>query len=853
MKNTSKVGTLENFFPLLAIEQGFILSKDADLTVGFRVDLPELFTITREEYEYIHSTWEKAIGVLPPNSIVHKQDWFLEERYYADFGGKKELSFLDRSYQRHFNERPYLNHSCYLFLTLTNKTRIAGNSLFSTLIKGNLIPKTIKDKETVSRFLDAVSQFERIVNDSGHIRIERLTKEDYLGRENAEGEGTKSDGDHHGLLDLYFSLNPHAEASLEDLKLMAGEVRVGDNHLCLHTLSSTEDLPPMVSTDIRYEKLSTDQSDSNLSFASPVGLLLNCNHLYNQYIFIEERAGTLKKFEAKARNMRAMSRYSRANVHNEEWIHEYLNTAQVGGLTPVRSHANVMAWSDDHSRLQDIKNEVGSAISAMGCRPRHNTVDVATLYWAGIPGNEADFPAEESFWTFPGPALCLWTEETNYKSSLSPFGIKLSDRLTGRPLLVDISDLPMKKGITTNRNKFILGPSGSGKSFFTNHLVRQYYEQGTHILLVDTGNSYEGLCNLIHQKTKGEDGVYYTYTEEHPITFNPFYTDDYVFDVEKKESLTTLLITLWRNGDEKVTKSEYTELSSAIDAYVRKIQADRSIRPCFNSFYDFLKDEYREQMQRREIPVTLQDFNVNNLLNTLLPYYKGGTYDYLLNSEENIDLLSKRFVVFEIDAIKDNAVLFPVVTIIIMESFINKMRRLKDVRKMIVIEEAWKAISSANMAEFIKYLYKTVRKHFGEAVVVTQDPDDILRSEIVRESIINNSDCKILLDQRKYMNKFDEIQNALGLTDKEKDQILSINMNNDPTRKYKEVWIGLGGMQSAVYAVETSTEEYYTYTTESTEKVEVQRKSDRLGGNTELAIRQIANEKREKKEIKHYN
>ena len=405
----------------------------------------------------------------------------------------------------------------------------------------------------------------------------------------------------------------------------------------------------------------------------------------------------------------------------------------------------------------------------------------------------------------------------------------------------------MKKGIITNRNKFILGPSGSGKSFFTNHMVRQYYEQGAHVLLVDTGNSYQGLCELIHRKTKGEDGVYFTYSDEHPISFNPFYTDDYVFDVEKRESICTLLLTLWKSSEERITKTEAGELGSAVNAYIELIRADHTIPPCFNTFYEYLRDVYREDMKQREIQVTLSDFNINNLLTTLKQYYRGGRYDFLLNSDKNIDLLSKRFIVFEIDQVKDNKDLFPVVTIIIMEAFINKMRRLKGIRKMILIEEAWKAIASANMADYIKYLYKTVRKFFGEAIVVTQEVDDIIQSPIVKESIINNSDCKILLDQRKYMTKFDGIQAMLGLSEKEKSQILSINQSNDPRRLYKEVWIGLGGMQSAVYATEVSLEEYLTYTTEETEKLEVFQRAERLGGDMEGAIRLLAQEKRQKK------
>ncbi|MDD4116518.1 MAG: TraG family conjugative transposon ATPase, partial [Massilibacteroides sp.] len=340
--------------------------------------------------------------------------------------------------------------------------------------------------------------------------------------------------------------------------------------------------------------------------------------------------------------------------------------------------------------------------------------------------------------------------------------------------------------------------------------------------------------------------IYFTYTEKSPISFNPFFTDDYVFETEKMDSIVTLLMTLWKSVDEKAGKTESGELGNAVSGYIHRIQEDRSITPCFNTFYEYLKNDFREELNNREIPVEKEDFNISNLLTTLRPYYKGGRYDFLLNSADELDLLSKRFIVFEIDAIKDNKELFPVVTIIIMEAFINKMRRLKGVRKQLIVEEAWKALSSANMAEYLRYMYKTVRKYFGEAIVVTQEVDDIISSPVVKESIINNSDCKILLDQRKFMNRFDAIQSLLGLTDKERSQILSINMSNHPGRLYKEVWISLGGVKNAVYATEVSMSEYLTYTTEESEKMEVMALAEKLGGDIELAIKQLAESKSEK-------
>lgn len=831
MRNIMKAATIESKFPLLSVEHDCIISKDADITVAFRVELPELFTVTSAEYEAIHSSWVKAIKVLPDYTVVHKQDWFVKERY-KPATDKEDMSFLSRSYERHFNERPFLNHTCFLFLTKTTKERMRMQSNFSSLCRGTIIPKEV-NKETAVKFLEAVGQFEHIVNDSGFVTLTRLTSDEITGTENAAG-----------LVEKYFSLSLDDTTCLEDMELGADGLRIGSKHVCLHTVSDVEDLPGTVATDMRYERLSTDRSDCRLSFAAPVGLLLSCDHIFNQYLFLDDSAENLRKFEKSARNMQSLSRYSRGNQINKEWIDKYLNEAHSFGLTSIRAHFNVMSWAEDEDELKHIRNDVGSQLALMECKPRHNTVDAATLYWAGMPGNGGDFPSEESFYTFIEPALCFFVEETNYRSSPSPFGIKMADRVSGKPLHVDISDLPMKQGIITNRNKFVLGPSGSGKSFFTNHLCRQYYEQGTHIVLVDTGNSYQGLCNFINRRTNGEDGVYFTYTEQNPISFNPFYTDDGVFDIEKRESIKTLIMTLWKRDNEPPTRAEEVALSNAVSGYIERMRADDGITPSFNTFYEYVKTDYAGVLTEKK--VREKDFDIANFLNVLEPYYRGGEYDFLLNSEKQLDLLSKRFIVFEIDAIKDHKILFPVVTIIVMETFISKMRKLQGIRKMILIEEAWKAIAKEGMADYIRYLFKTVRKFFGEAVVVTQEVDDIISSPIVKDSIINNSDCKILLDQRKYMNKFDAIQALLGLTDKEKGQILSINMANNPSRKYKEVWFGLGGVQSAVYATEVSGEEYLAYTTEESEKLEVLKKTEELDGNIELAIKQLAESKRSK-------
>ena len=284
MRNTSKMTTLENKFPLLSVEHGCIISKDADITVAFEVELPELYTVTGAEYEAIHGCWCKAIKVLPDFCVVHKQDWFIKERYKPELQ-KDDMSFLSRSFERHFNERPYLKHSCYLYLTKTTKERNRMQSNFSTLCRGHIIPKEL-DRETAGKFMEAAEQFERIMNDSGFVRLHRLSTDEIVGSEKSTG-----------LIERYFSLMPEGDTTLQDIDLSAREMRIGDNRLCLHTLSDAEDMPGKVATDIRYEKLSTDRSDCRLSFASPVGLLLSCNHIYNQYVIIDNSDENLQKFE----------------------------------------------------------------------------------------------------------------------------------------------------------------------------------------------------------------------------------------------------------------------------------------------------------------------------------------------------------------------------------------------------------------------------------------------------------------------------------------------------------------------------------------------------------------------------
>lgn len=820
---------LETALPILAVENNCLVNKMADIAVGFRLYLPELFTQSAEDYTQLHSAIVKAIRLLPAGTVVHKQDWFIEEKYQANHEHGED-SFLTQAFQRHFVERPYLKHFCYLYISKLPKSRQKQKSNRHSLTRRWLVPREQMSARELQPFFDTVSQFERILFDGG-IRSERLTDDDLV---NEKGD--------RGIIPNYFRLQPDGtkRTILEDWDI-DGRVRIGSKDVMCFTMSDAETMPQMVDVMASYSPLSSDSTQFAVGNVLPVGLMLPFNHVYNQYICIEDAQATLRDFEQHARTLNSLSQFSAENAINRDQTQRYIQEAISQQRTVCRAHFNVMVWTEKPEQLDYLRTRTSAAIAQLDCLPKQNTMDAARLLWAGIPGNAGDLPFDETFYTFAEQAVCFFNLESTYESSLSPFGIHLCDR-QGKPVWVDLSDEPMNKGWITNRNKFVIGPSGSGKSFFMNHMVRQYYEQDTHIVLVDVGDSYKGLCELVQRKTRGKDGVYLTYQEDKPITFNPFYVEDGVYTIDKITSINTLLLTLWKKETESFTRTEEVALNDAVEGYIKLVKKGKA-EASFNGFYEYCNDEEGFRKYLREKKFEAKYFDVEQFIITMQPFYKGGKYDYLLNSQMNIDLLNKRFVVFELDNIKDHPILFPVVTLIIMETFVSKLRRLKGQRKMIVIEEAWKAIAKESMADYIKYLFKTVRKHFGEALVVTQEIDDIIGNTIVKDAIINNSDCKILLDQSKYQHRFTEVQQLLGLSEKQKQLILSVNRDNDPRRKYKEVFIALGD-RAKVYATEVSLEEYGAYTTEEKEKLEVQTRTKQNGGDIQVAIVDFADARR---------
>lgn len=787
---------MDNILPVWAADADGILSTTGGYTIGFEIEKPEIFTLSAADYEQIHATLLKALRVLPKNTALHFQDWYERRRYTP---AAENGSFLENAGERYFAGRAWLDHRAFLFITKIPDGQKESHSAASMLLRRRLVDKDLLEPGVLQAFEDAVGQFAAIV---GGWKMRRLEPKDLW-----------STGENPGLLERYCYLDGRGEDAIRDVSFGNG-IRIGGRHCQLFTLAEAARLPGVCSAGIRHEKYSTDGLPFVVGYSSPVGLLLNCNHIYNQYIFIGDEEATLRQMEERRLRLDSLSKASRGNAMARDAVNDFLNEAVREQRMPVKAHFNVLAWSDDPSEWRTVKNKVGKAMVQLDVYPHEETVGAPQIWYAGIPGNAGDFPMNETFDCFAEQALCFVNLESNYVSAPRERGIRFSDRLSGKPVWLDLFDEPRATGIATNMGMLVCGSSGGGKSMAVNHILRTLHEQGAHCLTVDIGGSYRGLCELVN-------GYYFTYEEKNPIRFNPFWLGDEPLDTEKKESLKALLVALWKQEHEPFNRSEYIALSNALQGYYSMLVGKPEIFPCFNSFYEYLETYYGPRL--REERVKDSDFDMDNFLYVLRPYYRGGEYDYLLNARVSLDAMQQPFIVMELDSIKDHPILFPVVTVVLMEIFIAKMRRLKGVRKVLVIDEAWKAIAKPGMAEFLRYAFKTIRKFDGVPIVITQELDDLVSSPVIKDAIINNADIKILMDMRKFTGRFDKLQDVLGLSEKAKSILLSVNKDD------RELFIDIGGQRMKVVRNELSPEEYYAYTTEGKERVKVREYAERCG------------------------
>ena len=790
------------------------------------------------EFANLFSALAQALG---EGYALHKQDIFVRKKFSEDGTGKE---FLSESYFRYFKDRAYTDNETFLIITQENKK--------SRLLSYD--PKLWKDfkvkiRKVQDQLHDAGLDTEFL--DAGEVKmyVDRFFTQNFV--------------------DEHFAFN--------NFKIDEEFIEMGDHKTKIYSLIDVDvaNLPGLIRP---YTNIEVNNTSMPVDLLSHIDAIPEAECVvYNQMIFMPNQKRELALLDKKKN--RSASLANPNNLLAVEDIKKVQDVIARESKQLVYVHYNLMVTVPRHVDIQKCTNHLENSFGKQGIHISKHAYNQLELFVASFPGNcyamNEDY---DRFLTLSDAATCLLYKEHIQHSEDTPLKIYYTDR-QGVPVAVDITGKEGAKKMTANSNFFCLGPSGSGKSFHLNSVVRQLHEQGTDIVMVDTGNSYEGLCEYF-------GGKYIAYTEEKPISMNPFKITKDEYNIEKKDFLRNLILLIWKGQDhaDNITEIEKTMLDKVIEEYYsnyfsgensytpmresqvrKKLERSLSSKNVNKSHEDIMKEvdatigrlaEKRGNLKVNKLSFnTFFDFatvdieivctengidtiNYNEFSTMLEAFYSGGIYEKILNEDVDSSLFDETFIVFEVDAIKENPKLFPIVTLIIMDVFLQKMR-LKKNRKALIIEEAWKAIASPLMADYIKYLYKTVRKFWGTVGVVTQEIQDIISSPIVKEAIINNSDVMMLLDQSKFKERFDDIKKVLGLTDVDCKKIFTINrlQNKEGRAYFNEVFVRRG-TESAVFGVEEPHECYMTYTTERLEKDALKLYKKELGCGIQEALLQ---------------
>ena len=800
---------------------GVLYTKTGEYSAVLKIENPvQKYSADIDSYYDFTHLFTALAQTLGEGYAIHKQDIFVRKQFASEPTDGQE--FLSSSYFRYFKGRPYTDSLCYL--TITQEAKKSRLFSFDSkkwrdfLVKIRKVHDQLRDGGVQARFLNKAEASEYV--------------------------------------DRYFAMNfKDRTVSMTNFKADDETVSMGDKRCKVYSLVDVDcaALPSMIRP---YTNIEVNNTEMPVDLASVVDNIPDAETVvYNQVIFLPNQKRELAMLDKK-KNRHA----SIPNPNNQMAVEDIKRVQEVIARESkqlVYTHFNMVVAVSAGADLQKCTNHLENAFGRMGIHISKRAYNQLELFVGSFPGNCYTLNEEyDRFLTLSDAAMCLMYKERVLHSEETPLKIYYTDR-QGVPVAIDITGKEGKNKLTDNSNFFCLGPSGSGKSFHINSVVRQLHEQGTDVVMVDTGNSYEGLCEYL-------GGKYISYTEERPITMNPFRINREEYNIEKIDFLKNLILMIWKGSDSQIPEIEFRIVEQIIidyyDAYfngftrytdeqrevllknlfaaasrknpnkpprevdemVRKqievLEARRAALKVselnFNSFFDYSFDRLEQICTENDITT----ISYSTYSTMLQPFYKGGAYEKILNENVDSALFDETFIVFEVDAIKENKKLFPIVTLIIMDVFLQKMR-IKKNRKVLVIEEAWKAIASPLMAEYIKFMYKTARKFWASVGVVTQEIQDIIGSEIVKEAIINNSDVVMLLDQSKFKERFDEIRKILGLTEVDCKKIFTINRleNKDGRSFFREVFIRRG-TTSGVYGVEEPHECYMTYTTERAEK-----------------------------------
>lgn len=829
VRSSGAVLPLSSYVPVSGVVDDLILSRDGGVTIGWELSLPEMDTLSEADYERFVEVYAAALRSLPDWTVVHRQDWYV----YRDYCYGPEGHFLNDRFTEHFGGRRFLEHRPYVFFSF-NPLRSDAKGTMKEYRASAAFGFTGRSFAP-ERFLPKIREFVMVCTDfvtsleSVGIGARRLLTADL--------EGTQKDC---GLLQSFLQLGDRGFC-MEDFTTDADRSHLSayGKTLFAYAFSQADDLPSEVYTSVLQKRQSADGYPIHRSYISSLGSDLECEHIVNTYYVVPPQQDVLRDLEKRRNVTESFSGNNSENTVNAAQLQEFINGVYGDSMAAVYTHSNVMVWGD-RDRGEVVRGRVSTALKGLGVSLKPVSGNLPVLFYSAMPGGELELSENSYMLAELRQSLCLGIYET-FTRGVEGGDLRLVDRYRHVPVPFDMSHGALK--ITKeSMNAFVLGPSGSGKSFFTNWYVKSQYYNGAHVFIIDKGGSYEGTCMLINEESGGKDGVYNRWTVDNPMSFSMFrgwrswLTEEDGYGLNYAASI---LKTIWQPDGGWNSSNEPVLVQFLKDFIYSYSAGGKETDPVFQDFFEYLgtvitprimayadakaAEDWKEGDGRPEpyrfghTAVTMDVFPIDRFDTALTPFSlcwkdrrgrkNKGTYSYLLNNPDAPDLFSNRFSVFELKELVDQGeLLYSLVTFCIMHSFEEKMRDVMGF-KMMVIEEAWEAVAKESFAGYIKSLWKTARKYDCQAMVVTQQVEDIVSSPVIKDAIINNSPIKVLLDQSGNASAFADIAELMGLGTQAQAMVKSVGLNLDTRYLYREVFITLGGRRDFVFAVEVSRQE----------------------------------------------
>ena len=844
-------------FPLLGVKDDVILNKRGELTVGWELTLPPVYSLREQDYASLNEALLSAVRVLPAWCVVHRQDIYLYDSYKA----APASSFLGESYQRHFTGRRYLVHKARIFLTFSSRTTVEGSNRTSGLVAGFSRSFKSVTRQQVDECINRAQEFIGTVCASGFVSARRLSYVDYIGSP-----------DTFGVIEESYLLGMDSNC-VSDLQMSGETVSHGDSVIFSFHVGEARRMPVEISDTQKIESLSSGGQDIYLSYGAKCGILMGVEHVVNHVLVTVPQVSVERQLESERKRKMSGSSSAENEVGAEE-SREFIRSMHAESNIIVYSCLNVVAWCQKEDYFQK-RSAVSSALQSMGFMVSSNLIDTPVLWYAGIPGAAAEL-GKECLMRIPADAsISMYSWET-YTGDEKGGNFYISDRVRHVPFKIAMFRAAMAAGRVTNYNGIVVGPSGTGKSFFMNELLRSCYDDDSDITVIDVGDSYEGQTQVVNEQSGGRDGFYYSWDDEHRLSFNPFMdieawvTPAGILDSGHLDVVyfTCLLQTLWSpaGGWTSQTMSILSEIIRQFalearkknivifDDFVKYVRSDVAKRIKFTGH----DPEEKKGFYIEGAAVNMNAFDVDSFLFALAPYGAQGSYGFFLNDKDPRDLFSNRWVVFEVAKVADDKsdagrLFFSLLVLSIMNAFQRKMRKDTKRFKVLVIEEAWMALANKTMTPFLNENWKVGRKYSVSNIVVTQQVSDLVGTQVdglnvIKDTIISNTGTVMLLDQKQAQSSFGELSRLLNLSESQQAMVLSVGKALDPRFKYREVFISRGGY-SSVYATEVSVEEALAFESEKEKKLPLLNKANQVGSirkAIEIFAQAIRDEKRRK-------